>query len=141
MLEVIMLGSVMIVISVVIESIIIFMAIDVLQRCKGIINDMSPLLRTSLTLSALSLWLLAGLSLAFWAWAALFLLLGEFASVAEAIYFASVSATTLGYGDALLSERWQLLSGFIAANGLILFRLNTAFLFEVFRRLNSFDER
>ena len=52
---------------------------------------------------------------------------------------ASVSATTLGYGDTLLSEKWKLLSGFIAANGLILFSLNTAFLFEALRRFD--DER
>ena len=72
--------------------------------------------RLIVSLSALSLWLLAGISAALWIWAILFVWLGEFDTIADAIYFSSVSATTLGYGDVTLSGRWQLLSGFIAAN-------------------------
>jgi len=101
---------------------------------------MGMLVRNAVTLSTLTLWLLAGITSALWLWAAAFVLLGEFDTFASALYFSSVSATTLGYGDTLLSNRWQLLSGFIAANGLVLFSLNTAFLFEVLRRVNDEDD-
>ena len=137
MIKVVLVGSLVIVATVVIESFVIAVAVAVLNRFAGRLREMTMFTRTMLTLSGLSLWLLAGISVALWLWAVLFLGLGEFDSLAKALYFSSVSATTLGYGDTLLSERWQLLSGFVAANGLVLFSLNTAFLFEALRRLNE----
>ena len=127
----------MIVITVVIETVVIALAIAGLNRYKNALAHFGQLLRTVFTLSLLTLWLMAGIGIALVLWSLLFLWLGEFDSLHAAIYFSSVSATTLGYGDSLLSERWQLLSGFIAANGLVLFSLNTAFLFEVLRRVNQ----
>lgn len=136
-LAVIALGSAMIVATVIIESFVIAIAVSGLNKYGARLASMRLLPRTVVSLSGLSLWLLGGISLALWLWAGLFMALGEFESIAKAIYFASVSATTLGYGDVVLSEQWQLLSGFIAANGLVLFSLNTAFLFEALRRLNE----
>ncbi len=141
MLTVLLVGSLAIVATVVIESFVIAVAVAVLNRFAERLRGMTMFTRTMLTLSGLSLWLLAGISVALWLWAALFIVLGEFDSLAAALYFSSVSATTLGYGDTLLSERWQLLSGFVAANGLVLFSLNTAFLFEALRRLNEAGRR
>lgn len=137
MISTIMLGAMMIVATVIIEACAIAVAVAALNRCAQWLTGLASLTRTVVSLSALSLWLLAGISVALWLWAGLFMALGEFDSIAKAIYFSSVSATTLGYGDVVLSERWQLLSGFIAANGLVLFSLNTAFLFEALRRLND----
>ena len=141
MIKVLLVGSLVIVATVVIESFVIAVAVAVLNRFAGRLREMTMFTRTMLTLSGLSLWLLAGISVALWLWAVLFLGLGEFDSLAAALYFSSVSATTLGYGDTLLSERWQLLSGFVAANGLVLFSLNTAFLFEALRRLNEAGQK
>jgi len=137
MILVVMVGACMIVATVIIESFVIAIAVKVLSGNAEKLASMSMFLRTVVALSGLSLWLLGGISAALWLWAGLFFILGEFDTIAKAVYFSSVSATTLGYGDALLSERWQLLSGFIAANGLVLFSLNTAFLFEALRRLND----
>ncbi len=141
MMQVILVGTLMIVATVVIESLVIAIAVSMLNRYALKLERMAMLLRTIVTMTSLSLWLLAGISVALWLWAGLFMVVGEFDSISQAIYFSSVSATTLGYGDTLLSERWQLLSGFIAANGLVLFSLNTAFLFEALRRLNDADVR
>ena len=139
MIQVLILGSLMIVATVVIESVVIAIAVRTLNHCGARLSSLSMLPRLIVSLTTLSLWLLAGISAALWLWAMLFVWLGEFESIAGAIYFSSVSATTLGYGDVTLSERWQLLSGFIAANGLVLFSLNTAFLFEALRRLDQVD--
>ena len=141
MMQVILLGAFMIVATIVIESAVIGVAVNILNRYATKLNRLGVFPRTVLALSSLSLWLLAGISAALWLWAALFFALGEFETIEKALYFSSVSATTLGYGDTLLSERWQLLSGFIAANGLVLFSLNTAFLFEALRRLNDVEHR
>ncbi len=72
-----------------------------------------------------------------WAWAALFYGLGEFEAFEQALYFSVVTSTTLGYGDLVLSERWQLLGSFEAMGGLLLFGASTAFLIAVMRRLFS----
>ena len=61
--------------------------------------------------------------------------LGEFESLERALYFSTVTFTTLGYGDLVLNVRWQLLSGFEAVNGIILFGVSTAFVFAVMRRM------
>jgi len=70
-----------------------------------------------------------------WAWALLYLLLGQFESFERALYFSTVTFTTLGYGDIVLQQRWQLLSSIEAVNGIILFGVSTAVVFEVFRKL------
>jgi hypothetical protein len=50
------------------------------------------------------------------------------------LYFAFVNYTTLGYGDVLPVERWQLLGPITAMNGVLLFGWSTAVIFEVLRR-------
>ena len=56
-------------------------------------------------------------------WAVAYMRMGEFDDFVQAVYFSTITATTLGYGDITLSEKHQLLSGFEAIGGLILFRL------------------
>ena len=70
-----------------------------------------------------------------WSWAALYYALGEFERFERALYFSAVTATTLGFGDIILSDRWQLLSTFEAMGGLLLFGTSTAFLLEAMRHL------
>ena len=70
-----------------------------------------------------------------WGWAGLFYSLGEFESFERALHFSAVTATTLGYGDIVLSEQWQVLSTFEAMGGLLLFGASTAFILAVMRRL------
>lgn len=137
MVEQIFVGSSLIVATVSVQSVFIAIAIKWLGAVGSRLTGLGTILRTASLLSGLSLWLLAGISIGLWLWAGLLVWLGEFATVADALYFSSVSATTLGYGDTLLSEQWKLLSGFIAANGLVLFSVNTAFLFEALRRFDG----
>ena len=68
-----------------------------------------------------------------WAWAVVYLTVGEFIELSDALYFSVVTSTTLGYGDITLSERWRLLASFEAMGGLILFGASTAFLLAVTR--------
>ena len=68
-----------------------------------------------------------------WAWATVYVALGEFNDLSQALYFSVVTSTTLGFGDVTASERWQLLTSFEAMGGLILFGASTAFLLAVTR--------
>lgn len=76
-----------------------------------------------------------------WGWAELFVRLGALPNFEEALYFSSVSYTTLGFGDLLLPGEWRLLAGAIAADGLLLFGLSAAFLLETASRLRLGGER
>jgi hypothetical protein len=58
----------------------------------------------------------------------------------DALYFSTVSFTTVGFGDIVLSADWRLLSSFEAANGFILFGWSTAFIFEIISKLYE-DEK
>lgn len=68
-----------------------------------------------------------------WFWAHIYLSLGAFNSINDALYFSIVTSTTLGYGDMTLSEHWRLLSTFEAMGGLLLFGASTAFLMALIR--------
>jgi hypothetical protein len=68
-----------------------------------------------------------------WAWASVYLMLGEFSDLRQALYFSVVTSTTLGYGDITLSDKWQLLGSFEAMGGLVLFGASTAFLLGLTR--------
>ncbi|MDC0598820.1 potassium channel family protein [Gammaproteobacteria bacterium] len=70
-----------------------------------------------------------------WAWAGVYYFLGEFTDLANALYFSVVTVTTLGYGDIILSERWQLLASFEAMGGIIFFGASTAFLIGVIQHM------
>jgi voltage-gated potassium channel len=71
-------------------------------------------------------------------WAASYLALvpvNELASFEEAAYFSFVTFTTLGYGDISLSESYRLLSGIEALNGIILVGWTTAMIFSVVQHI------
>ena len=70
-----------------------------------------------------------------WSWAAIYLSIGEFSDLPEALYFSVVTLTSLGYGDITLSSQWQILGTFEAMAGLILFGASTAFLLGLMRKL------
>ena len=68
-----------------------------------------------------------------WSWAYIYLLLGEFNTINDALYFSISTATTVGYGDVVMSEQWRLLSSFEAIGGWLLFGVSTAFLMGLMR--------
>ncbi len=70
-----------------------------------------------------------------WLWAVIYMGLGEFQQFEEALYFSAVTATTLGYGDVIMSDKWRLLAPFEAMGGLILFAASTAYLLQLVNRL------
>ncbi len=53
---------------------------------------------------------------------------------AHRVYFAFVNYTTLGYGDIVPVQRWQLLGPMTGMNGVLLFGWSTAVIFEILRR-------
>ena len=67
-------------------------------------------------------------------WALAYLIFDVVPSGASLVYFAFVNYTTLGYGDIVPGERWQLLGPMTAMNGVLLFGWSTAVIFEVLQK-------
>jgi len=83
------------------------------------------------------LFVLLALTVDVWIWTGVLLYVDALTKLEEAMYFALVSFTTLGFGDIILEREWRILSGLIAANGLIAFGWSTAFMVELVRRLRG----
>ena len=122
-----------------VHAVFVSISAAVLRRFIKKVGDAVRVFRDSFVLVLLTLWLMAAHCLEIWLWAYAYLRLDLFGSVEQALYFAAVSYTTLGFGDVLLPEDWGLLSGAAAANGLLLFGLSAAFLVETSARLRLGD--
>jgi small-conductance mechanosensitive channel len=68
-------------------------------------------------------------------WATFYYASGALASFEEALYFSTVTFTTVGYGDIVLSHEWRQLATFEAVNGWIIFGWATALIMAVIQRL------
>jgi hypothetical protein len=93
----------------------------------------SPSLQLISTMIATVLVLMAAHTLEVIVWASVYFLADAAPAGAGLVYFAFVNYTTLGYGDIIPVERWQLLGPIAAMNGVLLFGWSTAVIFEVLR--------
>lgn len=137
MLMQILIGSVLIILTIIVEVFFIEVAIKNLTRFGPKLSGNASTKGFVLVLTTTTLWLLAALTIATWIWSLAFVTLSAFETLEESLYFSMVAFTTLGFGDVTLPQNLRLLSGFIAANGLVLFGLNTAFLIEVMSRFRG----
>ena len=68
-------------------------------------------------------------------WATLYYAIAALPSFEEALYFSTVTFTTVGYGDIVLGREWRQLATFEAVNGWIIFGWATALIMAVIQRL------
>ncbi len=137
MIHQLLIGTLAVAITVVISATMIWVASRILSRLGDRLAGPPYAARTIAAVSAITLWLMGAMTAAMWVWALFFWKLEIFSEFEPALYFASVTFTTLGFGDVLLPVPWRLLSGICAANGLVLFGLSAAYLFELFSRLHA----
>ena len=137
MITQLVLGTITITLTLLTQAGFVSIAINRLAQAANWINRSRKQMRRYLVMVGLTLWVLLGLTGAVWIWAALYFILGVFESFETALYFSVVAFTTLGFGDITLNDEWRIMSGMMAANGLVLFSLNTAFIFEALRGLNQ----
>ncbi len=137
MLQQLIIGTFIIALTVVIQVLFIGAVTEVLQRLGNWLATPPFSRKTIIVLITTVFWLIIGISVCAWVWAAVFLLLEVFHELEPAVYFSVVTMTTLGYGDIILDAKWRLLSGLTAVNGLIIFGLTTAFLVEFIFQLRK----
>lgn len=68
-------------------------------------------------------------------WGVIFIWLGEFNELYEAVYHSAVNFTSLGYGDVVMSARWKLLGPLEAANGILMLTITGAALMAILQQL------
>lgn len=88
-----------------------------------------------LMLIGVGLWVLGVITAGVWSWAGTLRVLGAFATVEEAVYFALVAFTTLGLGDVVPPHEWRILATMASVNGFLSFGLLTALLVEALRQV------
>lgn len=130
-----MLGAILISISVVFHVVTLIFLFDTLKKVLPHVEHLHRIARVTMLMVGSVVVIILIHTVEAWTWAAVYLYLGEFDNLQQSLYFSVVTATTLGYGDIVLSERWQLLATFEAMGGLILFGVSTAFLLELMRHL------
>jgi hypothetical protein len=70
-------------------------------------------------------------------WASTYVLTDAVKDDADALYFAFVNYTTLGYGDIVPINPWRILGPVAAMNGILLFGWSTAVIYEILRTLHE----
>jgi hypothetical protein len=68
-------------------------------------------------------------------WGALFVFLGEFDELYQAIYHSAVNFTSLGYGDVVMSAKWKLLGPLEAMNGVLMLGMSAAALMAILQEV------
>ncbi len=93
--------------------------------------------------SALVLFMVLGLfaihTIEIWAYAVFYSLVGALRDFETSLYFSTVSFSSLGYGDILLTREWRMVAAIEGVNGLILIGWSTAFLMSLMARLKSLE--
>ncbi|MES1264619.1 MAG: ion channel [Variovorax sp.] len=68
-------------------------------------------------------------------WGSLFIVLGEFDELYEAVYHSAVNFSSLGYGDVVMTKPWKLLGPLEAGNGVLMFGLTGAALMAMLQQM------
>lgn len=74
-----------------------------------------------------------------WSYALCYWIIGALPAFETALYFSTVTFTTIGYGDIVMDAKWRVFAAIEGANGLILFGWSTAFLISLMRELRSLE--
>lgn len=83
----------------------------------------------------LSLFVIHGIEI--WAYALVYLGLGALPNLYDALYFSTISYTTVGYDDDLIAGQWRLVGAFESILGMILLGWSTAFFFRMLGRIDA----
>jgi Ion channel len=82
----------------------------------------------------LALFILHGVEI--WLFALLYLGLDAIGSLEDALYFSTISYSTVGYSDTHITGQWRLLGPFESILGMVLLGWSTAFFFRMLGRID-----
>lgn len=130
-------GAVMIGLTVIIHAVVCDRTLRIADKAGMEGAQKLGQLRTILTLITAVFLIGSAIMVDIWLWSFVFGYLDpqNVKNIEDALYFATVTFTTVGYGDIVMSEKWRILAGTCAINGMIIFGWSTAFIFEIMAKL------
>ena len=72
-----------------------------------------------------------------WAFTFVYLVVGAIPSLEDALYFSTISYSTVGYNDTHIAPDWRLLGAFESILGMILLGWSTSFFFRMLGRIDA----
>lgn len=73
-----------------------------------------------------------------WLWAGVYRLLGVLPDFETALYFSTITFSTVGYGDVVPAHDWRILAALEGVNGFLLIGWSTAYLIAAGTRIGPF---
>lgn len=132
----IFLGTGLLTLSAVVHVTAITVSIPFFARIAAVLPSHSaPRLRVVVLLSFCVFVLVVAHTVQIWTWSVTFLKITDLPNLATSFYFATVTYTTLGYGDIVLGPGARIVATFCAVTGLLTFGISTAFLIGVLSRV------
>ncbi|MEM7240468.1 MAG: ion channel [Pseudomonadota bacterium] len=124
----ILLGSAILGLCALVHILVLVGGIQALEAVDGLVTG-PPAPVERITMITLSFgFVLLGHTFQVWIWAMTFYLNRSIKTLDDAVYFALVTTTTLGYGDITLGRGRRIYGAMGAVSGLLTFGLSTAFL-------------
>ena len=105
-----------------------------LERMRHI-EPLSPRGALFTLMIVLAIIVLHGLEI--WAFAALYIVVDAVHTFEEALYFSTISYSTVGFSDTHIVKDWRLLGAFESILGMILLGWSTAFFFRMLGRIDA----
>lgn len=136
----IILGTLLLFVCISIHIYVMLNAITLLRQLRFRLRDMTRFRLWTTVLGIALLAIVGANTIEVWLFAVSVLVLGALTDFGDAIYFALVTYTTLGYGDVVLSKGYRIFGAFGAVTGLLAFGFSTAFLISLFNRLVPSDD-
>ena len=102
------------------------------------LRKIDPLsLRGALFTLSIVLAMLALHGLEIWAFALAYLAIDAVPTIEEALYFSTISYSTVGYSDSHIAHEWRLVGAFESILGIFLLGWSTAFFFRMLGRIEA----
>ena len=130
-------GTVVIALTVIIHTFGLMAGTRIIGHVTGILRFRGNRSRT-LAMITVVFGLFAIMTVEVWVWAVAFVVTGSFDRFDTALYFSTVTFSTLGYGDVLPHPEWRLFTALEGVNGFLLIGWSTAYLVAAGTRIGPF---
>ena len=131
----ILLGTILLAVCALIHVAAVAISIPLFSRVFRVVGRLLPILRYAAVLCFGVVVVVIAHTIQIWTWALIFSGVGAFDSFDTSFYFATVTYTTLGYGDLVLGSGLRIFATFASITGLLTFGISTALLIAVVQRL------
>lgn len=128
-------GSVVLGVCALIHVGMLVVGIRILLGMEKFIEGWRPSLQIAASLSGAFGAMVFSHTIQVWLWAGVLIYMGAFQFWFDALYFALVTYTTVGYGDITLPVEFRVFGAFSGVTGILCFGISTAFLVSLIGRL------